>query len=91
MMKAPRGRPEVHQRFLTIVQRALARADREVAEELARLRPGGRQTATKRHRLHDAIVDPWPRGRRVHRARSGAPATSRSDFMVSPVTLKETP
>jgi hypothetical protein len=75
MMKAPRGRPEVqHQRFLTIVQRALARADREVAEELARLRPGGRQIAAERHRLHDAIVDPRPRGRRVHRARSGAPA-----------------
>ena len=34
----PAIRPDVHARFLRVVERGIARADREHAEELARLR-----------------------------------------------------
>jgi len=56
-----RIRSEIHKRFLAVVQRGLARADRERAEHLAALRPPRRLTDQERGRLHDFITNPRTR------------------------------
>ena len=45
-------RPDVRARFRATVARGIARADREQAAELARLRPARRLTGEERRRLH---------------------------------------
>jgi hypothetical protein len=66
-MSAP-PRPDVRRRFQAVVRRGLARADRERAAELARLRPAPRQTVEARRRLHRQLTDPGAPARRQRAA-----------------------
>jgi hypothetical protein len=43
-------RPDVHERFLRVVERAIAKADQTHAEHLARLRDSGRPAPLRRLR-----------------------------------------
>ncbi|MEX2221401.1 MAG: hypothetical protein WEG40_06355 [Candidatus Rokuibacteriota bacterium] len=60
-------RPDLRARFQAAIRRGLARADREQAAEMARIRPARRPTAQDRGRVHDAITT--PRARRPAAAR----------------------
>jgi hypothetical protein len=49
-------RPEVHARFRGVVVRGIARADREIAEGLAKLKPRPWTTPRARRRTHPAVA-----------------------------------
>ena len=49
-------RAEIRERFLLVVARGLARAERERRAELARIQPRRRQTAAERARAHAVIA-----------------------------------
>jgi hypothetical protein len=51
-------RPELRVRFDAAVRRGLARAERDRAAELARIRPARRLTDEERKRIDGEIADP---------------------------------